>query len=260
MKTELICVGTELLLGNILNTNAKYLSEKCAELGLSLYYQSVVGDNPERLKEMAKLAFSRSDVIIFTGGLGPTNDDLTKEVVAEAMGLSLVYDEKAAEDMLALFRNFKEVKFTENNYKQAYVPEGSSVLYNRNGTAPGILAEKDGKCAILLPGSPKEMQPMFEEYCVPYFEKRSGFCIHSAMVKMIGIGESAAADRLSDLLEESRNPTVAPYAKQTQVHLRVTARAANEDACKELIAPVLAEIESRLGEYIYTTEEEKEID
>ena len=260
MKTELICVGTELLLGNILNTNAKYLSEKCAELGLSLYYHTVVGDNPERLSETVKLAFSRSDVVIFTGGLGPTTDDLTKEVVAETLGLPLVYDEKAAEDMEALFQNFKEAKLTENNYKQCYLPEGCTILYNRWGTAPGVLLEKDGKCAVLLPGPPKEMQPMFEEYCVPFFQKRTGCCIFSVMVKMTGIGESSAAEKIADLLEESHNPTVAPYAKQTQVHLRVTARAENEDACKVLIQPVLSEIRNRLGEYIYTTEAEKEIE
>lgn len=260
MKTELICVGTELLLGNILNTNAKYLAEKCAELGLSLYYQTVVGDNPQRLTEVVKTAFSRSDVVIFTGGLGPTNDDLTKETVCEALGLPLVLDQRAEEEIRAVFRRFKEAHFTENNLKQAYVPEGCTVLYNRNGTAPGILAEKDGKTAILLPGPPKEMQPMFEEYCVPYFQKRSGLVIRSVMVKMCGIGESEAASIAEDILEGSENPTVAPYAKQTQVHFRITARAETEEKCSELIRPVLSEIESRLGTYIFTTEESKDIE
>ena len=259
MKAELICVGTELLLGNILNTNAKYLSEKCAELGLSLFYQTVVGDNPDRLKEVVRTALERSDVVIFTGGLGPTGDDLTKETISDLFGLELVYDEKAAEDMLKIFRRFHKTA-TENNFKQAYVPEGSTVLYNRNGTAPGILVEKDGKVAILLPGPPKEMQPMFEEYCVPYFQKRSGTTIHSVMVKLIGIGESDAADRLSDILEGSTNPTVAPYAKQTQVHLRVTARAEDQAACEKLIEPVLEQIRERIGSYIFTTDAEKDIE
>lgn len=259
MKTELICVGTELLLGNILNTNAKYLAEKCAELGLSLYYQTVVGDNDSRLTEMIKAAFERSDVVIFTGGLGPTSDDITKEVVSETFGLPLVYDEKAAENMTERLNRFG-VEITENNYKQAYVPEGSMVLYNHNGTAPGILVEKNGKIAILLPGPPKEMQPMFEEYCVPFFKKRSGLEIDSVMVKLIGIGESSAAAKIEDIIEGNTNPTVAPYAKQSQVHLRITAAAKNADECKNMIAPVLKEIRDRLGEYIYTTDAAKDIE
>ncbi len=254
MNTELICVGTELLLGNILNTNAKYLAERCAELGLSLFYQTVVGDNPQRLKETVEAALKRSDCLIFTGGLGPTNDDLTKEVISEAFGLPLVYDEKAAKEMEERL-NRLGVAITENNYKQANVPEGSTVLYNQNGTAPGILIEKDGKCAILLPGPPKEMQPMFETYCVPYFKKRSGAEIDSIMVKMIGIGESSAAAKIQDLLDQSENPTVAPYAKQSQVHLRITAFGKDAEECKRLSAPVLEEIRSRLGEYIYTTDQ-----
>ena len=259
MKTELICVGTELLLGNILNTNAKYLAEKCAELGLSLYYQTVVGDNDSRLTEMIKASFERSDVVIFTGGLGPTSDDITKEVVSETFGLPLVYDEKAAENMTERLNRFG-VEITENNYKQAYVPEGSMVLYNHNGTAPGILVEKNGKIAILLPGPPKEMQPMFEEYCVPFFKKRSGLEIDSVMVKLIGIGESSAASKIDDIIEKNTNPTVAPYAKQSQVHLRITAAAKDADECKNMIVPVLKEIEERLGEYIYTTDAAKDIE
>ena len=259
MNAELICVGTELLLGNILNTNAKYLAEKCAELGLSLFYQTVVGDNPERLKEVVMTAFGRSDIVIFTGGLGPTGDDLTKEVVSQALGLNLVYDEKAAEDIRIIFQKFHKMP-TDNNFKQAYVPEGATVLYNRNGTAPGILVEKGDKAAILLPGPPREMQPMFEEYCIPYFKKRSGATIQSVMVKMIGIGESAASAKLEDILEGSTNPTVAPYAKQSQVHLRITAMDKDHDACQKRIEPILAEIRSRLGSYIYTTEAEKDIE
>lgn len=259
MNAELVCVGTELLLGNILNTNAKYLSEKCAELGISLYYQTVVGDNADRLKATVQTALQRSDVVIFTGGLGPTNDDLTKETVSEAMGLSLVYDVQAADMMKERFARFHG-KLTENNYKQAYVPEGSYVLYNHNGTAPGVLIEKDGKIAVLLPGPPKELIPMFEEYCEPYFKERLGSRIDSVMVKLIGIGESEAAFRLNDLLEGSSNPTVAPYAKTNQVHLRITARGKDDAETVALIAPVLEEIKQRLGAFIYTTDAEKEIE
>lgn len=259
MICEIICVGTEILLGNIVNTNAKYLSEKCAEFGLSLFYQEVVGDNPERLEETVKLALSRSDVVIFSGGLGPTTDDLTKETVSKAFGLKLVEDKRARAELEERMNRFGH-KMTDNNYKQAMVPEGQRALYNHNGTAPGILIEKNGKTAILLPGPPKELIPMFEEYCVPYFKSKSKETIYSIMVKMIGIGESAAAARINDIILNNTNPTVAPYAKQTQVHLRITAKGKNEDECKQLIDPVYKQIEDELGKYIYTTDESLDIE
>jgi len=259
MICEIICVGTEILLGNIVNTNAKYLSEKCAEFGLILYYQEVVGDNPERLEEVVKQALKRSDVVIFSGGLGPTTDDLTKETVSKAFGLKLVEDARAKAELESRMSRFGH-KITDNNYKQALIPEGQTALYNHNGTAPGILIEKDGKIVILLPGPPKELIPMFEEYCVPYFQSKSKETIYSVMVKMIGIGESSAAHRINDLILYSTNPTVAPYAKQTQVHLRVTAKGKNVEECKLLIEPVLQKIYEELGEYIYTTDESKEIE
>ncbi len=259
MTCEFICVGTELLLGNILNTNAKYLSEKCAEYGISVFYQTVVGDNPERLEDTVRLALSRSDCIIFSGGLGPTTDDLTKETVARAFGLELVEDAKAKDELLARMNRYGR-KITENNYKQALIPKGQKALYNHHGTAPGILIEKDGKTAILLPGPPRELIPMFEEYCIPYFQSRSNKKIVSVMVKLIGIGESEAAARLDDLIRNSTNPTVAPYAKTTQVHLRVTAMAENEETGKALIQPVLEEIRTELGDYIYSMDEKDEIE
>ncbi len=259
MNTEFIFVGTELLLGNILNTNAKYLSEKCAELGISLYYQTVVGDNAGRLQSVLKTALDRSDCVILTGGLGPTGDDITKEVAAKVMGLSLVED-SISKDMLEEFFARIRRPVSGNNYKQSMVPEGCTVLYNKNGTAPGILIEEGGKTVILLPGPPCEMQPMFEEYCVPYFLSRSDLVISSIMIKMIGIGESDAAARISDIIDKCINPTVAPYAKVNQVHLRVTARAKSKEECHELIEPVFEEIKERLGEYIYTTDAEVEIE
>lgn len=259
MNCELICVGTELLLGNIVNTNARYLSEKCAELGLSMFYQTVVGDNPQRLKKVVQEAMSRSDVILFSGGLGPTSDDLTKETVCEAFGISLVED-AYAKTMLEERMHKYGRKIIENNYKQVMVPEGQTVLYNHNGTAPGILIDKDNTIAILLPGPPRELIPMFEEYCIPFFKKRSNVTIRSIMVKMIGIGESDAAARIADLILNSQNPTVAPYAKTTQVHLRITARAENEEDCMALIKPVYHKIREKLGEFIYTTQENEEIE
>ena len=171
MITELISVGTEILLGNIVNTNSAYLSEKCAELGLSVYYQTVVGDNETRMRETIQTALDRSDIVILTGGLGPTEDDLTKEVTAEVMGMKLVEDRHSRKLMEAYLEQYKknnpQRKITANNYKQAMVPKGAIVLDNHNGTAPGLILEKKGKTAILLPGPPGEMKPMFEESVFP---------------------------------------------------------------------------------------------
>lgn len=259
MTCELVCVGTELLLGNILNTNAKYLSEKCAEFGLSLFYQTVIGDNPERLRETALQAINRSDVIIFTGGLGPTSDDITKEIVCAALELELIEDKTARENLVQRVSSLN-CQLTKNNYKQAMVPVGATVLYNHNGTAPGLLIEKEGKKVILLPGPPKELIPMFEEYLTPYFSRQGSDTIYSIMVKLSGIGESEAAFRIKDLIEKSDNPTVAPYAKTNQVHLRITAKSKTEEDCKTLIEPVYKQIEEELGDYIFTTKEEEDLE
>jgi len=259
MNLELICVGTELLLGNIVNTNAKYLSEKASEFGLNMYYQTVVGDNPERLKNTFLQSFNRSDCIILTGGLGPTKDDLTKETVSEALGLELEMDEESLTNLKNKMMRFSG-RITENNYKQAMIPKGQKALQNSHGTAPGVLIEKDGKAVFIFPGPPKEMQPMFEEFAVPYFRQKTNTVISSIMIKMIGIGESSAAAELDDLIEKYTNPTIAPYAKESQVHFRVTARAESESACKMLIKPVYEEIEKRLGKYIYTTLESENIE
>ena len=175
MITELISVGTEILLGNIVNTNSAYLSEKCALLGLSVYYQDVVGDNEGRMRDVIRTALDRSDVVILTGGLGPTEDDITKEVTADLMGMSLKEDShsrKLIDKYLKEYeKNNPQRRITKNNYKQAMVPEGAIVLDNHNGTAPGLILEKKGKTAILLPGPPNELKPMFEEYVVPYLQK-----------------------------------------------------------------------------------------
>lgn len=186
MITELISVGTEILLGNIVNTNSAYLSEKCAELGLSVYYQTVVGDNETRMRETIQTALDRSDIVILTGGLGPTEDDLTKEVTAEVMGMKLVEDRHSRKLMEAYLEQYKknnpQRKITANNYKQAMVPKGAIVLDNHNGTAPGLILEKKGKTAILLPGPPGEMKPMFEESVFPYLRKKQPEIIYSQMV------------------------------------------------------------------------------
>ncbi len=254
MVVELISVGTELLLGNIVNTNAAYLAEQCANCGLSCFYQTVVGDNEERLQETVKNGLKRSDILILTGGLGPTEDDLTKEVVAKAMKKKLVEDAKAHEMIQTYFDN-RGMEITENNWKQAMVPEGAIVMYNHNGTAPGLIVESGEKCAILLPGPPKEMKPMFEEYVVDYLKEKNPEVIVSTTVKLCGIGESKVEDMIQDMLGKQTNPTIAPYAKTGEVHLRVTAKAADVKSANKLIKPVVKQLKTKLAEYIYTTEE-----
>ena len=264
MVTELIAVGTEILLGNIVNTNSAYLSEKCAELGLAVYYQSVVGDNPDRMKSVIKTALDRSDVIILTGGLGPTEDDLTKEITAEVMGFPLVEDLHTKELMEAYLKEYEknhpQRRITKNNYKQTMVPKGSIVLDNHNGTAPGLIMEKKGKIAILLPGPPNEMVPMFEESVYPYLRKKQPEIIYSRMVKICGIGESQVAEEIQDLIEKQTNPTIAPYAKTGEVHLRITAKAENEKKCKEMIKPIVHELKKRFGKDVFATKEEKTLE
>ena len=264
MVTELIAVGTEILLGNIVNTNSAYLSEKCAELGLAVYYQSVVGDNPDRMKSVIKTALDRSDVIILTGGLGPTEDDLTKEITAEVMGFPLVEDAHTRELMEAYLKEYEknhpQRRITKNNYKQTMVPEGAIVMDNHNGTAPGLIMEKKGKTAILLPGPPNEMVPMFEESLYPYLRKKQPEIIYSRMVKISGIGESQVAEEIQDLIDKQTNPTIAPYAKTGEVHLRVTAKAEDEKKCKEMIKPIVRELKKRFGKNVFATREDKTLE
>ena len=256
MVVELISVGTELLLGNIVNTNAAYLSEKCAQLGLSLYYQTVVGDNEERLAETLKTAVDRSDVVILSGGLGPTKDDLTKEVTAKVMGRELVEDAHSKERIQAFFKNSQFKVITENNWKQALVPKDSIVVENANGTAPGIIIEEGDKAVILLPGPPNELIPMFEHDIFPYLRNRQPEVIYSQMVKICGMGESMVETKIVDLIDSQTNPTVAPYAKIGEVHLRVTAKGETEEEARKLTKPLVKELKSRFEDYIYTTEEQ----
>ena len=255
MVAELISVGTELLLGNIVNTNAAFLARECAKLGLSLYYQTTVGDNPERLRETVRQALERSDVVILGGGLGPTQDDLTKEITAEVFGQKLKEDAHTRERIQTYFDARGTKNITENNWKQAMVPEEAIVVDNDNGTAPGLILEKEGKIAILLPGPPNELIPMFRKDIYPYLHEKQPETIVSEMVKLCGIGESRAETMISDMIEAQTNPTIATYAKTGEVHLRVTARAESEEAARLLIKPVLKELRVRFGSQIYTTDE-----
>lgn len=255
MVVELIAVGTEILLGNIVNTNAAYLSEKCAGLGLSCYYQSVVGDNAGRLFDTIKTATERSDIVILSGGLGPTEDDLTKETAAKVFGKELFMDEESKTQIQEYFAK-RGITPTDNNWKQAMIPEGAVAVENDNGTAPGIIMEQDGKRMILLPGHPNELIPMFEKSIVPYLKALQPGVIYSKTVKVCGIGESKAETMVSDLIDTQTNPTIATYAKTGEVHLRVTAAADTEKEAKQLIKPMVKELKYRFGDAVYTTKEE----
>ena len=257
MTVELICVGTELLLGNIVNTNAAWLAEQCAALGLSCYYQTVVGDNAQRLAGILRTGLERSDILILSGGLGPTQDDLTKETVAQVCARRLTEDAGSLSRIEEYFRE-RGLRMTDNNRKQALVPEGAVVVDNDNGTAPGLILEKDGKRIILLPGPPNELISMFEKKIAPYLlslDPDGPSVIYSRTVKICGLGESGVETMITDL-EALTNPTVAPYAKTGEVHLRVTARAAEEKEAKKLVKPVVKELERRFGRSVYTTKNE----
>ena len=254
MTVELICVGTELLLGNIVNTNAAYLAEKCAALGLSCYFQTVVGDNEERLLQVLDCAARRSDIVILCGGLGPTEDDLTKEAAAKFSGRELKVDDRSMERIAEYFAE-RDIKPTENNWKQAMIPEGAIVFDNNNGTAPGMAIELNNTRIILLPGPPNELIPMFEESVIPYLSKLTPDVIYSQTVKICGVPESKAETMVKDLIDGQTNPTIATYAKTGEVHIRVTAKADSEKAANKLIKPVVKELKSRFGYDIYTTEE-----
>ncbi len=255
MTVELISVGTELLLGNIVNTNAAYLSEKCAALGLSCYFQTVVGDNEERLLQVLDCAAKRSDIVILTGGLGPTEDDLTKEVAAKYSGKELRVSDRTMERIAEYFAK-RDIKPTENNWKQAMVPEGAIIFDNNNGTAPGLCMELSHTRLILLPGPPNEMVPMFEESVSPYLHKRTPGVILSQTVKICGAAESKVETQVKDLIEQQTNPTIATYAKTGEVHIRVTAKAENKKEANKLLKPVVKELKNRFGSDIYTTDEE----
>ncbi len=254
MRAEIISIGTELLLGDIVNSNAQFLGQELAALGIEMYYQQVVGDNEERILHAFKEAYNRCDIIITTGGLGPTDDDLTKEMVAKYFNKRLFEDKESLENLQEYFK-FRKRKMTTNNLKQALIPEGATAIKNNNGTAPGVIIEENNKIMIILPGPPKEMKPMFEEDIKPYLKSKSDSVIISKMIKILGIGESAVAETVKDLMESQSNPTIAPYAKEIGVILRITAKAENEAAALKLIEPLEIEIKNRLGENVYATED-----
>ncbi|MCI5623094.1 MULTISPECIES: competence/damage-inducible protein A [Anaerostipes] len=260
MTAEIICVGTEILLGNIVNTNAAYLSERLAALGISVFFETTVGDNPERLESVIKQGLERSDILILSGGLGPTKDDLTKEIAAKVCGQKLIEDQEALKRLKEYFTSTKR-KMTENNLKQAMVPENCTVLYNDNGTAPGmVIHASDGKKVILLPGPPSELLPMFHRQVEPVLQEMQPGILYSKVIKIDCMGESAVETEILDLIEQQSNPTVAPYAKLGEVHLRVTAKADTMEEGKELVKPMVAELRNRFGNKIYTIEGDRTLE
>ena len=248
MKVELVSVGTEILLGDIVNTNTAYLAKELAALGIGVYKQTAVGDNRERLLNVFEKAFLENDTVIVTGGLGPTDDDITKEGAAEFFGRDFYFDMKTWQKIEERLRH---INITENNKKQALIPDGAIILKNLCGTAPGIIIEEQGKRIILLPGPPREMQSMFENSVKPYLQKLSTTKYVSKNIRFYGIGESELEVRLQQLLDEQTNPTLALYAKNSEVLLRVTASGKDTVHCESLIDSKIVEIENIVGEYIY---------
>lgn len=256
MRAEIIAVGTELLLGQIVNTNAQYLSRGLAELGIDVYYQTVVGDNKERLIEAIGIARSRADLLVFTGGLGPTLDDLTRDALAEYLGRGIIAHEPTMNKILSLFAA-RGGSFVESNRKQALLVEGAAPLRNETGLAIGNALSVEGTHYILLPGPPREMKPMFDNDASVWLQGLLGetLSLHSVMLKFAGIGESGLEDLLLDLIREQQDPTIAPYAKEGEVAIRVSTKASNTEEASRKLEPTLTEIRKRTIFNLYAEED-----
>lgn len=250
MNAELIAVGTEILLGDIVNTDAQVISQGLSELGINVFYQTVVGDNPARLRHVVETARDRADIIITTGGLGPTLDDLTKETLATVFGKKMALHQPSLDRIKGFFQTIGR-EMTQNNEKQAWLPEGCTVFVNEWGTAPGCAFEAYGKHVLMLPGPPRECNPMWKECAMPYLYKLAGGCIVSRNIRVFGLGESNMEAILHDMMEQSKNPTIAPYAKTSECFARVTAKADTPAECEKLLEPVVEKICGLLGEDVY---------
>ncbi len=254
-RAEIVSVGTELLLGQIVDTNAAKLGRELSGLGIAVYRRTTVGDNHDRLLTALKAGLAENDLVITIGGLGPTMDDITRDVLAEAMGDTLQRDDKYARRLEAFFRS-RNVQMVESNLRQAMVPTQGRVLDNPNGTAPGLLFEKDGKIGIALPGPPSEFNPMVDNHVVPYLRTKTGSAtIQSRVLRICNMGESLVEDRVKDLMLDS-NPTVAPYAKTGEVHLRVSARADDRETADRMVDERVREVVARLGDHVYAFDDE----
>lgn len=255
MNAEIISIGSELLLGQIPNTDAQYISQKLAQIGIDVYYHTVIGDNRHRLLEILKTASQRSDIIITTGGLGPTLDDLTKETVSDFLGLDMELDEDSLASIRCYFEQMNR-PMSDENIKQAMFPKGAIILPNDRGTAPGALIIDRETSYLILPGPPHELIHMFEKYALPYLKEYSDETIYSRVIKIYGMGESAVEEKIRDILEDQHNPTIAPLAGHGEVSLRITAKTSRNTDPKELIDPIEKEIRKRLGDVIYGTDDD----
>jgi len=256
MKAEIIAVGTELLLGQIANGNARYLSEKLAELGIDVYWHATVGDNAVRLTEALKTALARVDLVVLCGGLGPTMDDLTKETVADVLGLPLEADQEWENHLQQFFSSLGRY-MTENNRKQALVPRGAKILLNEHGTAPGLWLEHGQQLLVLLPGPPRELEPMFTQEVAPRLAEYAGSePIISRVLRVAGLGESTMEDVIADIVTTQTNPTIAPLAHYTEVHLRLTAKSGSREEAEKMLDGLEERIRERLGTAIFGRDEE----
>ncbi|RKD24693.1 competence/damage-inducible protein A [Ammoniphilus oxalaticus] len=252
MEAEIISVGTELLLGQICNTNAQFLSKRLAEIGINVFYHTAVGDNPTRLLNVVRSAEQRSNIIIFTGGLGPTKDDLTKETLAAHLGKTRV-EHKQAMDRIHNYFKQRGIEMTANNRKQSEIIEGSVVFPNDHGMAPGMAIEVNDIHYLLLPGPPRELHPMYDRYTIPYLQSlfQEKYTVHSKTLRFFGIGESMLEEKLIDLIDQQTNPTIALLASEAEVSVRLTAKAKDLDEANERIATLEAELQARVGDSIY---------
>lgn len=259
MQAEIIAVGTELLLGQIVNTNATFLAQELANLGIDVYYQSVVGDNRERLRAQLQLADQRSDLIVLCGGLGPTEDDLTKQIVAEHVGETLIQDPLGYQKLLD-YEKAQNQKLTQNNFLQTLILTNSQALQNPTGLAVGIFytAKDSLKSYLLLPGPPKELKPMFRQVARPILKQQfpEANQLYSRVLRFYGIGESRLVTDLADLIATQENPTLAPYAKENEVTLRLTVKTTDESLAKTLLDELEHKIQARVGDYFYGYGEE----
>ncbi|WP_058952745.1 competence/damage-inducible protein A [Clostridium tyrobutyricum] len=251
MKAEILCVGTEILLGDIVNTNAQFISRELASIGIDVYHQSVVGDNPKRLLEELTSSFKRVDIVVTSGGLGPTPDDLTKEIGAQFFKKKMILDQNTVDKLKNYFDKMGRSYLKGNNMKQAYFPEGCTIMENDHGTAPGCIINENGKILIVLPGPPRELKPMFLNSAGPFLKKYSSETIKSKILRLYGIGEGEMAQRIKELIDKSSNPTIAPYAKENDVTLRITARANTEKDALKLIKPLEDKVKNIFGDNIY---------
>ena len=256
MKTAILSVGTEILFGQIVNTNTVYLSQQMNMLGFDVMYHYTVGDNPKRVEEMIDLAFQDCDLILTTGGLGPTQDDLTKEVACKALDDELVMMDDVLEEIEKYFQTLGR-EMTENNKKQAIMPSRATVFHNDAGTAPGFALEKDGKYIVCMPGPPREMTRMFQKSVVPFLQRMSQGSLYYRQIRFFGIGESMLETKLMDLIDNQTDPTLATYAKEGECSLRIASKRDAEEEAKQAVEEMMEQVKERVGHYIYSCDNEE---